>query len=63
MPASSTTSIAFGFLANEFAVRDILSLIKGALTDLTAKNFKISNNKVVLYTVYCDITVYCMLIT
>jgi len=44
-------------------VRDILSLIKGALTDLTAKNFEISNNKVVLYTVYCDITVYCMLIT
>ncbi|XP_067942790.1 zinc finger FYVE domain-containing protein 26-like [Watersipora subatra] len=37
---------AVGFIANEFITRDILTIIKMALTDVTASSFEIRNNLV-----------------
>ena len=43
---STGQATAVGFMASEFITRDMLTIIKSALTDVTAAHFEITNSTV-----------------
>lgn len=61
---SSASSLAVGFIANEFIIRDVLIILKEALTQLTSARLNYLENKVRTYTIglkHADITPVIML--